>query len=80
MLKKPSRVTRSYTLKIEANPGKAEQARFAAYWYRHYTLDYCQKYFAQGPIAKRQAESTASLGWIANQAQQRARGIINAGF
>jgi len=77
---KPPRIIRSYTLKIEANPGKAEQARYAAHWYRFYTLDYCQKYFDQGPVAKRTAESTASLGWIANQAQQRARGIINAGF
>ena len=75
-----SRVTRSYTLKIEANPGKAEEARYCLYWYRLYTLDYCAKYFAQGPREKRQAESTKSLGWVANQAQQRARGIINAGF
>ena len=77
---KPSRVLRSYTLKIEANPGKAEQARYACYWYRYGVLDYCAKYYAQGSIDKRQAESTAGLGWIANQAQQRARGIINAGF
>lgn len=77
---KPNRITRAYTLTIEANPGKAEQARYACYWYRAYTLDYCAKYFAQGPTEKRQAESTASLGWLANQAQQRARGIINAGF
>ena len=77
---KPARILRSYMLKIEANPGKAEQARYAAHWYRFYTLDYCAKYFVQGADAKRVAESTASLGWIANQAQQRARGIINAGF
>lgn len=80
MPRKPPRITRAYTLKIEANPGKAEQARYAAYWYRRYTLEYCAKYFAQGAETKRQAESTASLGWIANQAQQRARGMINAGF
>ena len=73
MPKKPSRITRAYTLKIEANPGKAEEARYACHWYRLYTLEYCQKYFAQGPETKRKAESTASLGWIANQAQQRAR-------
>lgn len=79
MPRKP-RVTRSYVLKIEANPGKAEEARYACYWYRAYTLEYCAKYFAQGADTKRQAESTASLGWVANQAQQRARGIINAGF
>lgn len=77
---KPSRTVRAYTLKIEANPGKAEQARYACWWYRQGILDYCQKYFAQGPVAKHQAKSTAGLGWIANQAQQRARGIINAGF
>lgn len=80
MPSKLSRVLRSYTLKIEANPGKAEQARYCLYWYRLYTLEYCQKYFAQGSETKHQAESTASLGWIANQAQQRARGITNAGF
>ena len=77
---KPPRILRSYTLKIEANPGKAEQARYAQHWYRFYTLDYCAKYFAQGPVAKREAESTKGLGWLPNQAQQRARGIINAGF
>lgn len=77
---KHPRVTRAYTLKIEANPGKAEEARYCLYWYRLYTLEYCAKYYAQGPVKKRQAESTASLGWVANQAQQRARGIINAGF
>ena len=77
---KHPRYIRSYTLKIEANPGKAEQTRYAMYWYRLYTVEYCAKYFAQGPAEKRQAESTKSLGWIANQAQQRARGIINAGF
>ena len=77
---KQARTLRSYMLKIEANPGKAEQARYAAHWYRLYVLDYCAKYFAQGSQVKRLAESTASLGWIANQAQQRARGIINAGF
>jgi hypothetical protein len=80
MPSKLSRVLRSYTLKIEPNPGKAEQARYALYWYRLYTLEYCAKYFAQGSQEKRLAESTAGLGWIANQAQQRARGIINAGF
>lgn len=80
MPRKPSRVTRAYTLKIAANPGKAEQAHYACYWYRAYTLEYCAKYFVQGPIEKRQAESTKSLGLIANQAQQRARGIVNAGF
>jgi hypothetical protein len=80
MPRKPSRVTRAYTLKIEANPGKAEEARYACYWYCAYTLEYCARYFAQGPIEKPQAESTASLGWLANQAQQRARGIVNAGF
>lgn len=80
MPKKPARILRSYTLKIEANPGKAEETRYTQHWYRYYTLDYCQKYFAQGAVAKRHAESTAGLGWIANQAQQRARGIINAGF
>mgnify|MGYP001607596370 FL=1 len=75
-----SRITRAYTIKIEANPGKAEEARYCLYWYRAYTLEYCAKYFAQGPETKRHAESTAGLGWLANQAQQRARGIINAGF
>mgnify|MGYP001576476091 FL=1 len=80
MPQKPSRITRSYTLKIEANPGKAEEARYCLFWYRLYTLEYCAKYFAQGPVAKREAESTEGLGWLPNQAQQRARGIINAGF
>ncbi len=77
---KPPRVTRSYVLKIEANPGKAEQARYCQYWYRWHVLAYCAKYFTQGAATKRKAESTASLGWIANQAQHRARGMINAGF
>jgi hypothetical protein len=62
------------------NPGKAEHIRYAQYWYRLYVLDYCAKYYDQGPVKKPVAESTAGLGWIANQAQQCARGIINAGF
>lgn len=80
MPSKASRVLRSYTLKIEANPGKAEGTRYCQYWYRWYVLNYCAAYYAQGAGAKRRAESTAGMGWIANQAQQRARGIINAGF
>ena len=79
-MSKHPKVIRSYTLKIEANPGKAEQVRYSQYWYRWYVLSYCTKYYAQRADTKRHAESTASLGWIANQAQQRARGIINAGF
>lgn len=80
MPRKSSRVLRTYILKIEANLNKAEEIRYCLYWYRFYTLNYCIKYFAQGAAEKRQAESTKSLGWVANQAQQRARGITNAGF
>ena len=80
MPRRPSKVTRSYELQLLPNPGKAEHIRYAQYWYRHYTLDYCAKYYDQGPVKKPVAESTAGLGWIANQAQQRARSIINAGF
>src|ERR1044071_4822814 len=78
-MKRPKTI-RSYVLKIEANPGKAEEARYACYWFRFFTLEYCQKYFTQGAIEEPKRESTAGLGWLPHQAQQRARGIINAGF
>jgi hypothetical protein len=80
MPRRPPKVTRSYELQLSPNPGKAEHIRYAQYWYRSYVLDYCAKYYDQRPVKKPVAESTAGLGWIANQAQQRVRGIINAGF
>lgn len=80
MFRKNPRIIRAYTLTVEANPGKAEEARYACYWYRFYTLQYCAKYFGQGAETQRRAESTAGLGTVANQAQQRAWGIVNAGF
>lgn len=68
---------RSYTLHLYANPGKAEETRYAIWWYRKYTLAYAERYYNQCSL---DWESTGGKGLLPNQAQNRARDIIKAGF
>ena len=68
---------RSYTLHLYANPGKAEETRYALYWYQKLTLEYCRRYYEQCSL---DWESTEGKGLLPNQAQNRARDIIKAGY
>lgn len=73
---KGRRAIRSYTLTLYPNPGKAEDTRYAMWWSRQYTIDYVRQLYGQPGIS---FESTAGLGFLANQAQKRARDILRAG-
>ena len=68
---------RSYMLHLSANPGKTEETRYALWWYRTLTLEYCQRYYRRCDL---EWESTKGKGVLPNQAQNRARDIIAAGF
>jgi hypothetical protein len=65
---------RSYKLRLYPNRGKAEEIRYATWWYRAYVLAYVRHYHAGGKW-----ESTANMGTLPNQAQGRARDIVRAG-
>lgn len=67
---------RSYELALYANPGKAEETRYAMWWYQQDTLGYVQDLYGKPANA---FVSTSGLGLLANQAQRRARNMLRAG-
>ena len=67
---------RSYELALYANPGKAEETRYAMWWYQKYTRGYVQELYDK---PANEFVSTAGLGLLANQAQRRARDMLRAG-
>ena len=67
---------RSYELALYANPGKAEDTRYAMWWYQQHTLGYVQGLYDKPANV---FVSTARLGLLANQAQRRARDMLRAG-
>ena len=69
-------VVRSYVLALHPNAGKAEDARYAMWWFQRYWLGFMQRLYGQTPNA---FETTAGLGTLANQAQARARATLRAG-
>ena len=66
-------VVRSYVLALHPNAGKAEDARYAMWWFHRYWLGFMQRLYGQPPNA---FETTAGLGTVANQAQARARATL----
>ena len=64
------KTVRAYTLAAYPNPGKAEEYRYAMYWYRQWFL-----YFVSRAMFKPKTYiSTAGLGSLPHQAQRRAFG------
>jgi len=74
--RKSKKTLRAYELALYPNPGKAEETRYAMWWYQHLTLEYVQALYEQPPGF---FLSTASKGKLANQAQKRARDMLRAG-
>ena len=67
---------RSYTLALYPNPSKAEDTRYAMWWYQQDTLGYVRELYDKPTNA---FVSTSGLGLLANQAQRRARDMLRAG-
>lgn len=67
---------RSYKLKIYGNPGKHAETYGIMLEYRAWLWRYVSQFYAKG---EDYYESTAGLGWLANQAMKHARQILKAG-
>ena len=67
---------RAYTIRLYANPSKAEQTLGNMVEYRAWLWDYVTRYYRKGEDA---TESTKGRGGIANQAFKRARDLLRAG-
>ena len=71
-----SQTIRSYKLKLYANPGKHAETYGVMLEYRAWLWHFLPRFYTKG---EDYVESTAGLGWLANQAQKQARQMLKAG-
>jgi len=74
--KEPTAV-RAYTLRLFPNPGKAKEAFGILLEQRAWLYEFTRQHMATGE--ETWTTSTAGLGWAANRALHRAKGIVKAG-
>lgn len=77
MTPKPDTTVRAYTLRLYPNPGKAKEAFGILLEQRAWLYEFVRQHMATGE--ETWTTSTAGLGWAANRALHRAKGIVKAG-